>query len=286
MRRSGLSLVLAMGLAVPMAGQAQDKQDDVVVTARKPLNAEEARHLVHRISAATQGQIARFDAEVCPLVIGFTPEFEKLITARIRRVAKAVGADVAKPDCRGNVVLVATDDGGARLSRDCEPAGPTCSRGCSQSRYVASSRARAGAQLGGYGDRQRGRPARRTAQKRQPAGPADVGGENRVVHQPVEQADHRRVRGGGRFKRHFWQDGPATRRLRDDARSGADQAGRGCRWDRHDPDPVRFRHAATVGYRDGRRLSQGALCDAGQPAAQLSGQPDRQGVREATAPKP
>ncbi len=72
-----------------------------MVTARKPLNAEEARHLVHRISAATQGQIARFYAEVCPLVIGFTPEFEKLITARIRRVAKAVGADVAKPDCRG-----------------------------------------------------------------------------------------------------------------------------------------------------------------------------------------
>ena len=118
MRRTGLGLVLALGLAMQMGalaqdGEVQDRQDDVIVTARKPLDAQAARHFVHQISAATQGQIARFDAEVCPLVIGFTPDFEKLIVARILRVAKAVGAEVAKPDCRGNVVLVATDDGAA-----------------------------------------------------------------------------------------------------------------------------------------------------------------------------
>jgi hypothetical protein len=113
MLRAGLTGVLAIGLMVSANATAQDRQDDVVVTARKPIDAQEARHFVHEISAATDGQIARFDAEVCPLVIGFTAEFEKLIVARIRRVAKAVGAEMAKPDCRGNVVLVATDDGAA-----------------------------------------------------------------------------------------------------------------------------------------------------------------------------
>jgi len=114
--------VLAIGLAAPMSVWAQDSQpqeiqDDVVVTARKPLDTQQARRFVARISAQTQGQIARFDADVCPLVIGFKPALKEQIDARIRRVAKAIGAGVAKPDCRGNVVLVATDAGGVLVQR-------------------------------------------------------------------------------------------------------------------------------------------------------------------------
>jgi hypothetical protein len=114
MRRTGLRAAAAISLMAPLGAPAQDKSaQDVVVTARKPLDAKEARHLVNQISAATQEQIAKFDAAVCPMVIGFEPGIERQIVARIRKVAKAIGAEVAKERCAGNVVLVATEDGGA-----------------------------------------------------------------------------------------------------------------------------------------------------------------------------
>lgn len=115
MRKFGLSVAMAMGLMGSGHATAQDSsQDDVVVTARKPLNREEATRFVSSITAGrSDGQVARFEAPVCPMVIGFTPEISRQIVARIRKVAKAVGAEVAPEDCTGNVALVATPDGGA-----------------------------------------------------------------------------------------------------------------------------------------------------------------------------
>ena len=107
---------LIVALLAPVSASAQEKvASDVVVTAPKPMDAPAARHFVNKITALTQDQIARFDAPVCPLAIGFAPAAEAMIVARIRRVAAAVGADVAKEGCAGNVVLVATDDGSALL---------------------------------------------------------------------------------------------------------------------------------------------------------------------------
>lgn len=115
MRRSGFRIVLAVGLAVPVQGLAQDQtQDDVIVVARKPLNKQEATRFVASISTGrVQGQMARFEAPVCPVAIGFKPEVAIEIVARIRKVAKAVGADLAKPGCAGNIALVVTSDGAA-----------------------------------------------------------------------------------------------------------------------------------------------------------------------------
>jgi len=46
---------------------AQEKPGrDVVVTARKPVEAPVARRFVRNITALTQNQIARFDAPICP----------------------------------------------------------------------------------------------------------------------------------------------------------------------------------------------------------------------------
>ena len=113
MYRLRWSLAAVIALLVPTA-HAQDKPpQDVVVTGRKPLNTQEAQKFVSKITTGTQEQIAKFDAAVCPIAIGFEPAIEQQIVARIRRVAKAVGAEVAKPGCAGNVVLVTTPDGGA-----------------------------------------------------------------------------------------------------------------------------------------------------------------------------
>jgi hypothetical protein len=105
---------LLAGLLLATGATAQQKPaGDIVVTARKPIDAPVARRFVKNITAPTQDQIARFDAPVCPIVIGFEPETEKLLVARMRRVAAAVGAELAPEPCVGNVALVTTDDGAA-----------------------------------------------------------------------------------------------------------------------------------------------------------------------------
>ena len=115
MRKTGLCVAIAIGLVGAGNAAAQDmSQDDVIMTARKPLKREEATRFVSSITAGrSEGQVARFEAPVCPIAIGFTPEIGREIVARIRKVAKAVGAEVAPQDCAGNVALVATPDGAA-----------------------------------------------------------------------------------------------------------------------------------------------------------------------------
>jgi hypothetical protein len=106
--------IFLAGLLLATGAAAQEKPaSDIIVTARKPIDAPVARRFVRNITALTQDQIARFDAPVCPIAIGFEPEIEKQLVARMRRVAKAVGAELAPEHCAGNVALVTTDDGGA-----------------------------------------------------------------------------------------------------------------------------------------------------------------------------
>lgn len=107
------SLFLAGVLLATSAVAQQKPTGDIVVTARKPIDTLVARRFVRNITALTQDQIARFNAPVCPIAIGFEPEVEKQLVARMRRVAAAVGAALAPEHCAGNVALVTTDDGGA-----------------------------------------------------------------------------------------------------------------------------------------------------------------------------
>lgn len=104
-------LVGQTGAAVPAAKGQEPRADDIVVTARKPLEAESARKFVREMSVVTDGQLAKYKSPVCPVAIGFTPETAATIEARIRRVATAIGGDVAKPGCTGNVLVFATPDG-------------------------------------------------------------------------------------------------------------------------------------------------------------------------------
>jgi hypothetical protein len=109
-----LGLAVAVGLLAPLGAHAQNKAtDDVVVTGRTQIDARMAQRFVSRITSETQGQIAKFDAAICPVVTGFTPPIEEQISARIRKVVKAVGLAVAADGCKANVLLVASAEGSA-----------------------------------------------------------------------------------------------------------------------------------------------------------------------------
>ena len=109
-------LALVAALLVPAGALAQEKTaDDVVVTAQKQMDRSTAQRFVNRITLTTGDQIARFDAPVCPVAIGFEPAIEQQIVARMRRVAAAAGAKLAKQGCAGNIALLTTDDGGALM---------------------------------------------------------------------------------------------------------------------------------------------------------------------------
>src|SRR6185295_11197867 len=53
----------------------------------------------------------RFKEPVCPLVIGFQPQYEALVEERIRTVADAVGAGAGEKGCVTNLHVVVVDDG-------------------------------------------------------------------------------------------------------------------------------------------------------------------------------
>jgi hypothetical protein len=83
----------------------------IVVTGRVPMTEEKAREVVRRMAKPVDGQLARFKDPVCPLVIGFQPQYEALVAERIKAVAEAAGVGAAKAGCATNLFVVIVDDG-------------------------------------------------------------------------------------------------------------------------------------------------------------------------------
>jgi hypothetical protein len=110
--RSSLRLAAILGLAVcgmaPAQPPAEDGRD-IVVTGTPDRRA--AGTFVERITVETQGQVARFDAPVCPRVLGLPADHAETIADRMRDVARAAGAEVAEPGCSPNILIVVAADG-------------------------------------------------------------------------------------------------------------------------------------------------------------------------------
>ena len=83
----------------------------IVVTGRLPMTEEKALEVVRRMARPIDGQLARFKDPVCPLVIGFQPQYEALVAERIRAIAEAAGVGAAKQGCVTNLYVVVVDDG-------------------------------------------------------------------------------------------------------------------------------------------------------------------------------
>ena len=65
---------------------------------------------VRKLTPAQNDQLSRFAEDVCPAVIGLSDDLAKEITGRIRSVAGAIGAPLAKPKCSPNLVLLVVHD--------------------------------------------------------------------------------------------------------------------------------------------------------------------------------
>ncbi|HEX8238378.1 MAG TPA: hypothetical protein VF574_01415 [Allosphingosinicella sp.] len=113
---AGLGLALVAAQAPP----ADPPGQSITVGAR--LNEKSARDLAVGFVRATgvasgETPAARWTAPICPEVLGLEDVGKRAAEAKIRRVAAAVGADVAPEGCRRNIVVSFTSDGAA-LARE------------------------------------------------------------------------------------------------------------------------------------------------------------------------
>lgn len=74
---------------------------------RDPVSA-----FVEDVTVETDGQIAKFATPICPISLGLPPGNGEVIEARVRLIAQHLGLDTAAADCRPNLVVIVTADGG------------------------------------------------------------------------------------------------------------------------------------------------------------------------------
>ncbi|HYG29341.1 MAG TPA: hypothetical protein VD887_03910 [Allosphingosinicella sp.] len=107
---TAFALVLA-GSGSEASSQAQPRDSTILVTGQAPVEGDAARRIVERIAVRRDGQLARFEAPVCPEVSGFPEPYAGIVAERIRSVAREAGARVAGAGCTPNLHLVIVDDG-------------------------------------------------------------------------------------------------------------------------------------------------------------------------------
>lgn len=114
-----LSALLALApLSAAVAQQrppAPDDSPEIVVKGQR--QSEEAiRSFVDSLTPARRGeQIVRHSVEVCPATLGLAGTQNATVTARLRRVAKAVGAPLGGAKCKPNLFVVVADDRAAMV---------------------------------------------------------------------------------------------------------------------------------------------------------------------------
>ncbi len=117
---------LATALALTMSGSPQQAEqipstlppiagqdavlDDIVVRARRL--RETAADYVEEIGEPPRGaRIARWNTDICISVTGMRRETAQYMIDRVAVRALEAGAEIAGPDCKPNVIILATDDG-------------------------------------------------------------------------------------------------------------------------------------------------------------------------------
>ncbi|HEX8622695.1 MAG TPA: hypothetical protein VF718_12065 [Allosphingosinicella sp.] len=90
-------------------------EPDIVVTGHRA-NADEDLSDVRSIAIVGNEPMGRFEAEVCPRVIGLPADYASVVETRIRQVAEAVGPRVANGGCEPNLTVIVAEDGAAALA--------------------------------------------------------------------------------------------------------------------------------------------------------------------------
>ena len=103
----------ALGLALPAAAQnstARSDSGDIIVEGKR-IEKKEVDQFVRALTDTRPfEQISRFEWEVCPVALGLDPRQAGAIARRIRAVAAAAGAPIAKAGCNPNILVLATQD--------------------------------------------------------------------------------------------------------------------------------------------------------------------------------
>ena len=106
--RFWLPALAALGLAQSTAAQSTAAQGSIIVEGQRLHSRID--DFVRRLTPARQDQLQRFVQDACPAVVGLSSELANDVVGRIRRVAHAVGAPVAKARCSPNIVLLVVHD--------------------------------------------------------------------------------------------------------------------------------------------------------------------------------
>lgn len=86
--------------------------DPIIVTGTK-LSKEAVRTFIRDVAVeAADGQLARWDDPICPRVQGLEANFNAYIEGTIVALAKEIGARVAEPGCKINLVVAFTSEPG------------------------------------------------------------------------------------------------------------------------------------------------------------------------------
>ena len=106
-----LSILCSAVIAFPAAAQnsiaANDSRE--IVVEGKRIEKKEIDQFVRALTDTQPfGQISRFEWEVCPAAVGLLPQQNGQIANRIRVVAAAAGAPVAKAGCKPNILVLVT----------------------------------------------------------------------------------------------------------------------------------------------------------------------------------
>lgn len=108
--------ILALLALIGAPVTAHQSNPDVVVEGSNSVSPAEARQYVAQITDTSQGQVARFQTPVCPVVVGLPDETNRKIAARIRDTARSLGAHLAPEQCNANLVVLVTDDASQSLA--------------------------------------------------------------------------------------------------------------------------------------------------------------------------
>jgi len=101
-------------IASPLA--AHQSKPDVIVEGSANVSPADARQYVSQITDTSHGQVARFQTQICPLVVGLSDETNGKVSERIRNTVRSLGAELAPDRCDANLVVLVTDDAGRSLA--------------------------------------------------------------------------------------------------------------------------------------------------------------------------
>ena len=106
----------ALLLSMPAAAQENSRQgqaDEIVVTGTRDVEKQVSDFVGALTGKGSQRQLARFETEVCPAVVGLGATHKAAIEARLKVVAKAAGIPVAGPGCEPNAFVMIVGAKGA-----------------------------------------------------------------------------------------------------------------------------------------------------------------------------